>query len=70
MGACDCGCGGTNGCFKEKLRAWRDGGGLTVRYTYGKQAFHDTTIREQLKKSVAEAKSRGIDPQPAGSRWV
>ena len=44
--------------------------GITFGFTYGKQDFHGTTIKERQDKQIADAKAGGLTPEPIGSRWV
>lgn len=57
-------------CFGCKLHSVSFGYG-----PQGRQAFHGDhpdggTIRERRDRMVAEARAKGIEPQPAGVRWV
>ncbi|QGH73547.1 MAG: DNA-directed RNA polymerase [Podoviridae sp. ctDWo9] len=51
-------------CFKCHVKTIRLG------FTYGQEAFHGPTVREQQAKIVSDAKINGYDAQPVGERWV
>ena len=59
----------SHGCMPCKLRRWRTTG-LNLTYTQGRETFHDTTIREFQAETFAHARANGIEPEPAGVRWV
>ena len=67
-----------------KLRFWRTEGSITVasgsvngvlQGPEGRKAFHGDhpdggTIRERRDTMVAQARAKGIEPVPNGTRWV
>lgn len=51
-------------CFKCHVRT------ISLGFTYGQEQFHGPTIAEQQRKTVADAKAKGINAEPVGTRWV
>lgn len=58
--------------FKAKLASWRRTGVDNMfQYPYGQSEFHDTTVREEARRTVeAFTERHGYKPEPAGVRWV
>ena len=52
-------------CFGCKSRSWRKHG-LAVAYPYGKDAFHNTTIREQVQETLDGAAANGTKLEYVG----
>ncbi len=55
-------------CFRSRLEGIKFG--FTGGGSYGKQAFHDMTIRERQDEQLRGAAEAGIKIAPVGSRWV
>ena len=55
--------------LKEKLAYWRENGAPGVIYSGGRQMFHDTTVAETNRRTVAEFVERnGYEPEPISTR--
>jgi hypothetical protein len=55
-----------DGCFGCKSRNWRRSGGLAVTYPYGQDAFHNTTVREQIQETLDGAAKNGTKLEYVG----
>jgi hypothetical protein len=54
---------GPDDCFGCKCAYWRTSG-VPLQFTYGKETFHGPTGRELRDQGVAQARARGIEPEP------
>ena len=63
--------GGTEDTLAEKLAYWRKNG-LNARMPKAMRDQRDTTVREQARLTVEQARANGYDPVPAADkyRWV
>ena len=41
-----------------------------IHFPYGRDQFHNTTIREWQEETITKARASGIEPEPCGVRWV
>lgn len=55
-------------CFKAHLQGLKFG--FTGGGGYGREAFHDGTVREKQREILEGAASIGVTPEPVGTRWV
>lgn len=46
-------------CFKAKMAYWRERGAPGVHYEGGQKLFHDSTIRTEQARIVAQAAAKG-----------
>lgn len=42
----------------------------SFHYAYGREQFHGPTIGERQEEQFRVARAAGIEPEPAGARWV
>lgn len=57
-------------CFGCKLRYWRDGEGVPLRFTRGRRYFSEATNAERIRQDHADAAKAGAKLTPVGTRWV
>lgn len=55
-----------DGCFGCKSRSWRARGGIAVAYPYGKEQFHNTTVRESIQETLDGAAANGTQLEYVG----
>jgi hypothetical protein len=51
-------------CFKCHV------GSVGIGFSYGREAFHGPTLREQEREIFKKAEFTGVQPEYVGSRWV
>jgi hypothetical protein len=51
-------------CFKCHVK------GIRLGFTHGKEAFSGPTIGEIQRKTEFDAKAKGLNIEPVGSRWI